>query len=244
SSSAQAPGQDPEQDKRIYLSQGNPTIIENAPCPQTCLGGVLWTTLVQIKNFLVGDTNGGSFIVTGGSEPDHHAIDPSGMGHLNGFKLDLNIGSSDTFADPLSQFIISNTKSTVCRSTDGAPEFRSGNGIVFAMEYPVPAGPNSNTSCVAHPIGQCCHWDIQSSFNSVSSPWDQTGMTIDVGQALSVSASAKDVTGQDINLAGWMFDYDKPSDSNDQIVSIDPYGTVTGVNTNLDGSAATVTVFV
>jgi hypothetical protein len=232
----QSTGDDPEADKRTYLMQGNPTITINAPCDQTCVGGVLWPTLVQVKNFLVTDTNGGAKVVTGGSEIDHHADLGTGRGHLNGYKVDLQIANqANTYNDPLSQFITSNTLPTTCRvdfDGSGAPQYFSGTLIIFAMEYPVPLAPAALNCPPATPAaqdpngGRCCHWDIQSSYGEL----DVTPLTLTlkVGESMAVSPVAKDQVGNVITAIPWMFDYDFPSDTAQRIASIDSTGAVTG----------------
>jgi hypothetical protein len=159
------PTGDPEADKRTYLQQGNPSINENATCPQTCVGGVLWPTLVQVKNFLVAFTGGIPLVLTGGSETtaDHQ---PGIRSHGNGFKVDLRISSAtNTFADPLSGYVTALTgklfnqaqnsagMGTYCRG-DGAPFYALGGGaitnpdsfpnMIFAMEFPVPSQDPKN----------------------------------------------------------------------------------------------------
>src|SRR5258707_1633604 len=187
------PTQDPEFDKRLFLSRGNPTMFVGTACvppsfgivADAQVGGVLWPTLLQVKNFLASFV-GGQLCITGGSEPGH-----TDFGHANGFKVDLGISrisKTNTFDDFLSVFVKQHTTTYLgpdgkggrkdCRS-DGAPWYINSNSIAFAMEFPRPilgtsgyAGPTDCTVRDENGIdlttpptgsaylnsGQCCHW--------------------------------------------------------------------------------------
>ena len=247
------PTQDPELDKRLFLSRGNPTIFVGTQCVQPSfgitanaqVGGVLWPTLVQVKNFLAGYV-GGQLCVTGGSEAGHRDF-----GHPNGFKVDLRISKTNTFDDPLSTFVISplrthpffNTNnSTLCRS-DGAPQYQDFSSVLYAMEYPMPpfgsSGYKGPASCVPVPssinvAAACCHWDILSSFASIdlSSPsFDTVSQSIrfKLGESASIVPLARDSNGNKIDsLFSWMFDYNIVAHPDPGIALVDPTGIVVG----------------
>jgi len=237
-----------ESDKRNWLLQATPQIATNRPClggywispPETCLGGVLWPTLVQVQSFL--GVYGGALApcptattgplapvcITAGSEEDHHSFSPTGTGHWDGFKVDLQIQNQrNVYLDPLSEYIVALSSPIGCRNDDNAPEYRSlAGGMVFALEHPIPVLP----PCGPPLAKEATHWDVQSGYGGTSvSP---TTMTLDIGQTLPSFPAATDLNGAPIpNTVAWMFNYDSPNDPGQQIAIVDWItGNITGIS--------------
>jgi hypothetical protein len=241
------PTGDPSVDKKAWLQSHIPQMRVGPDCEPKFLGskpnpsfipsvtGVLWPTLTQIQDFLVGYS--APLCITGGSEPGGHTSSTQGTGHSDGLKVDLRISNTtDTFNDSLSGFILNplltHPFSTPCRS-DGAPQYEDVFGLRFAMEYPVPQfnspGYKGPPNCQG-PADSLNHWDILSSFNSVDVfPLDQTGLQIEVGNTSQITPAAETASGHVIPTQSFMFDYNIPNDPNGDIAFVGDDGTIVGV---------------
>jgi len=90
----------------------------------------------------------------------------------------------------------------------------------------------------------CCHWDLLSSFNTVTTPWDQAGtgnISLEVGQTVAIAPLASTVNSSPIDMEPWMFEY-LPQQV--YAFSVDPSGNITGLNTNPDGTPAQIPLWV
>ena len=229
---------DPEKDKRNWLAVNSPAIVVGTSCNpvpkvtyQAMVGGVLWPTLIQVDGFLSGYGGPIPLCITGGSEPGHTGS-PTGYGHSDGFKVDLRIVNlTDTYDDPLSDWIIGHSTGDGCRG-DGAPLNISSSGVVFALEFPVGTPVQACAPLTFGTPGNFQHWDVLSSYNGIFiSPSDAIGgITLDVGQSESLSPGALDSYLDPIpNIQPWMFLYLSPDDPDNQVMQRDMFGNITGV---------------
>jgi hypothetical protein len=242
----------PESDKQSWLLQGNPTIFVKGHCPTppndglTQVGGVLWPTLVQVKEFLNAYTGGTPLCITGGSElsQGHICNNPAAFSHCNGFKVDLRVENPDTSADFLSNYVVLHTAfpgpcrgSALSAPQDGAPQYFSFSNMDFALEYPTvlpPASSPCQPPTLQKATGTGQHWDVLSSYRSLDVA--ETSLTVQIGASGSVTPSARDELGSAITSIPEMFSYSiLPAPSN--LAGVDSSGNVNGLNTASLGDA-------
>ncbi|MCK9351307.1 MAG: hypothetical protein WCT49_00145 [Candidatus Paceibacterota bacterium] len=110
-----------EQANRSLLTDtGHITV--NAQPPQTILAGVNESTLHEVLNLQ--QQSGADIVVTAGSEPGHA---DGTYSHANGYKVDLRTTSS------VSNYIMDNY-TNIGRRSDGALQYQSPSGAIYAME--------------------------------------------------------------------------------------------------------------